>query len=251
MIKVERKIIDKILGYAIAACVSFLMILLFASLIASEFTKKSPAEQEKILLEQRKQFERAIALQRENKNLPSIWPPKMNAPYPDIELFDQKGQSFRTSQLAGRIIIIEYVDMSSPISQAQSGAKEKGAFGVMQEVDKLASPFQEALKQTTRKQMPWPHKEVIELKIIVYTQDGDQPSRDDAQNWAEHFGFAKENNVIVAIPKNDLRDIKTQDLVTGFQLVDKNMNLRVDSSGIEPKHNLRLTLMPLFEKLLP
>lgn len=247
---IDRKLIDKILGYAIAACVSVLMVLIFGSVIAVEVSKKSAPEREELLLSQRKKIERFVAERQENENLPNVWPPKMNVPYPDIELFDQKGQAFKISQLAGKILIVEYIDMSSPISQAQSGAKTKGAFGIMQDVDQYAEPFYDTLRKNAEGSISFPNNKVIHLKIIAYTQDGAQPSRDDAQNWAAHFGFKKENNIIVAVPKNDLRDLRTQDLVTGFQLVDKNQKLRVSSAGTAPKHNLKLTLIPLFEKLL-
>lgn len=247
---IEREKIDKILGYAIASCVSFLMILIFISIIAAEFGKKGVEERQEILDHQKKEFAKLEARSKKNENLPEDWPPKMNTKYPELVLLDQKGQEFKTSQLEGKILIIEYVDMSSPISQAQNGAKDSLAFGVMQDIDQLSEPFSNTYSKNAQTPMTWPNDKVIHLKIIVYTQDGAQPSRDDAQNWAEHFGFKKENNIIVAVPKNDLRDIRTQDIVTGFQLVDKNQTLRVDASGPAPKHNLQMTLIPLFEKLL-
>ncbi len=247
---IDRKLIDKILAYAIAVVVSFLMLLIFLSVVAVEVAKKSAPEREEIMNERMQKVEKFVARQKGNENLPDTWPPKMNIPYPDIELFDQKGQEFRISQLAGKILIVEYVDMSSPISQAQSGAREKGAFGIMQEVDQFAKTFDEVYKKNATNLSNWPNKDVMHLKIIAYTQDGAQPSRDDAQNWATHFGFEVSNNVIVAVAKSDIRDIQTQDILTGYQLVDRNQKLRVDSSGPAPKHNLNLTLIPLLEKLL-
>lgn len=247
---IDRKLIDKILGYSIAVCVSVLMLLIFISVVAVEVGKKSADERQEIMDMAKKEVAKFEARHRQNENLPDAWPPKMNEKYPDLQLFDQKGQEFRVSQLEGKVLIVEYVDMSSPISQAQSGARQKQAFGIMQEVDQFAEPFYETLSKNAQGTVTWPNEDVIHLKIIVYTQDGAQPSRDDAQNWAEHFGFERENNVIVAVARDDLRDVKTQDIVTGFQLVDKNQKLRVDSSGPAPKHNLSMTLIPLFEKLL-
>ncbi len=247
---IDRKTIDKIIGYSIAGLVGTLIILIMISILVAEIAKKSPEERQEILTKQNKAIERFVAEATPNKNLPQIWPPKMNETYPDMDLFDQKGQAFKISDFAGKVLIVEYIDMSSPISQAQSGAKEAGAFGIMQEVDQLAERFEETVRKSAQTEIIWPNNQVIHLKIIAYTQDGAQPSRDDAQNWAEHFDFKTENNIIVAIAKKDIRSFQTQDIITGFQLVDKNQKLRADSSGIAPKHNLKLTLIPLFEKLV-
>lgn len=246
----ERGFIDKAIGYTIAGLVCFLIVLMFYSVIAIEIAKKPAVERERILVEQRQEFERMIARQKPNENLPDVWPAQMNEVYPDITLFDQTGREFRVSDLKGRVIILEYVDMSSPISQAQSGANDRGAYGVMQDIDQYARPFADILKKDPDVGIALPHHDVIELKIIVYTQDGLQPSRDDAQNWAAHFGFEKDKGVIVAVAKKDLRSVQTQDLVTGFQLLDKKLRLRVDSAGQEPKHNLRTTFVGLVPKLL-
>ncbi|MBV1889194.1 MAG: hypothetical protein KUG67_03010 [Proteobacteria bacterium] len=90
----------------------------------------------------------------------------------------------------------------------------------------------------------------MELKIIVYGTDGAAGSRDDAEQWAEHFRLNEEDNIIVAAPSKDMRSDESQSLVRGFQLLDKNMMLRVDSSGVMPKHNLQMTLAPLVPKLI-
>ncbi len=247
---IERKKIEKALSYAIAIVVCVLISLVFLSITFAEFSKKSMQERQEILSKQRDTIKKFIVEAKPNENLPKTWPPQMNVTYPDMELLDQKGKEFKISDFAGKVLIIEYVDMSSPISQAHSGAKSKGAFGIMQDVDKLAETFEDTVQKNADGKINFPNDNVIQLKIIAYTQDGAQPSRDDAWNWAEHFGFERDNNVIVAISKKDIRTPKTQDIVTGFQLVDKNQKLRVDSSGVAPKHNLKLTLIPLFEKLL-
>lgn len=246
---IERKTIDKIISYSTAALACFLIMIFFLSMISVEVHKKPQEERQKIFDEQRESFERQAALQRPNENLPDSWPPKMNVEYVDLELFDQAGQAFRLHDLRGKVLIVEYVDMSSPVSQAQSGAKTRGAYGVMQEVDEYTGTFEDMVKRNIDAVLKFPHDDIIELKIIVYTQDGEQPSRDDAQNWAAHFGFTRGGNVIVAIPRKDIRGPQTQDLVTGYQLVDKNLNLRVDAAGLEPKHSF-ITLSTMVPKLL-
>lgn len=247
---INGKKIEKALKYAIATFTCIVIMLVFMSLIAAEVAKKPQAERQEIFTKQKEVIEKIAAARVPNENLPDIWPPKMNETYPDLELFDQKGQEFKISDFAGKILVIEYIDMSSPISQAQSGANLKGAFGIMQEVDQFAQEFHDVIAQTAQTKISWPNDNVVQIKIIAYTQDGSQATRDSAQNWAEHFGFTKENNVYVGITKKDIRNVKTQDILTGYQLVDANQKLRVDSAGPAPKHNLKLTLVPLFEDLL-
>ncbi len=244
--------IQKYLSYAIRTLFIILGLLMVLSVIHIESNKKSPEEIARILKET--QELRMILAKRghTNLNLPDPWPPKMNKPYPDFEMFDQEGKEFTFSSLKGKVIVVEYIDVSSPISQAQSGA---GLFGPYygsssSDIDKYAKPFAEVLRKNTGQGFVLPHDSIIELKIIVYGEGGGAGTRDDAQRWAEHFHLKKSDNVIVAVPKKDIRDERTDKIITGYQLVDKNLILRVDSAGPEPKHNLALTLVPLVPKLV-
>ncbi len=246
----ERKQIDKIIAYASAILVSALIMLVLFSILAVEIKKKPIEERQRIFAEQQKQFDILKSSTTINENLPNPWPPKMNEPYPDIDLIDQNGQEFKLSSLKGKIVIVEFIDMTSPISQAQSGAWLVGAYGRIQEIDKYTETFSDTLRKNTEPSIILPNNNIMQVKIIVYSEDGKQPSRDDAQNWASHFGYTREEGVIVSVARNDIRDIRTQELVTGFQLIDKNQILRVDSAGPTPKHNLKMTLVPLIPKLM-
>ncbi|PCI56350.1 MAG: hypothetical protein COB36_06130 [Alphaproteobacteria bacterium] len=228
------------------------MVLMFFAFVSIEANKKPDEEIAQILEEQRKMRIILATVSKGNENLPEVWPAKMNVAYPDFELFDQKGEKFLLSSLEGRVIILEYIDISSPVSQAQSGSAAVGVyFGAKsQELNKEAQPFSNVIKKVTNGAFMLPNDNILELKIIVYGADGAPGSRDDAEQWAQHFKIAESENVIVAVPALDMRSEESQSLVRGFQLLDKNLILRVDSSGVMPKHNLEMTLVPLVPKLI-
>ncbi len=246
--------IQKYISHATKFLLGMLSLLLLLTMFDIESNKKPPEEISKALDEQRSRYA-AFKLDEENniKNSTSnTWPPKMNNPYPEIELFDQSGQAFSLSDLKGRIIIIEYIDMTSPISQAQSGAGLFGAYNASanQDVDKYAMPIADILRKETDNSIMLPHDQIVQVKVIIYGENSGAGSRDDATNWAKHFSMDKSDNIIVAVPKNDMRGKDSDKILTGFQLIDSNMVLRVDSSGAIPKHNLKMTLVPLIPKLL-
>ncbi len=248
----DSKKVQKYLSYVIKTLFIVLGLLMVLSVVHIESNKKSPEEIAKMLKDAEEM--RAILAKRghTNMNLPETWPPKMNTVYPEIELFDQNGKEFALSSLKGKVIIVEFIDINSPISQAQSGAATYGAYyaASSSDVDKYAKPFDKVLSKYTSNAITLPNDNIIQLKIIVYGQNGGAATRDDAQLWAEHFNLKKSDNIIVAVPKKDIRDQRSSNLISGFQLVDKNMMLRVDSAGVNPKHSLAMTLIPLVPKLV-
>lgn len=191
--------------------------------------------------------------QKINANLPQPWPPAMNKAYPDIPLIDQSGVEFKLSDLKGKVLLVEFIDMASPVSQAYSGAKTKGTLGAAtQTVDEGTAPIEEIIKTETRPvgQVDLPHPDIIMVKILIYNENAQQAGPPDAERWAKHFGFSREGGVIVAVPQKNLRDKTTDLLIPGFQLIDKAFLLRVDSAGVNPKNSLIFSLAPLIPTLL-
>ncbi len=246
----DRKKIDNVISWSVKILFSLLFLLIVASVANVEITKKSPEEIASILKQQKEEYIKLSQGNPVNENLPDPWPAKMNKPYPEIELIDQDGNEFKLSSLKGKVVIVSFIDMSSPISQAQFGAALSGPFGFTTQVDKMVYTFDDVLRKELGGDFTLPHDDVVELGIIVYTQDGGQASVDDAKSWADHFDLSSEDGEIVAVPKKDIRGEESDKIITGFQLIDKNHILRVDSSGPNPKHNLRMTLVPLLPKLL-
>lgn len=246
----EIEQVRKALSYVMIGLFSMLLLLLLFGFVAVEMTKKPQQEINEIVAQNRKALLFAIEGKPINSNFPDPWPPNMNQTYPEIALIDNTGKEFNLSELKGKVLIVEYVDMMSPISQAQSGARIVGSYAGG-EVDSLTEEVADVIKRETQGKFMLPDENVVHVKIIIYGENGGQASRDDAQNWAEHFKFSAEtNNVVVAVPVKNLTSEITDKVIGGYQLVDRNYFLRVDSAGPEPKHNLQLTFAPMVAKLI-
>lgn len=242
----ELETFQKYLGKAIKFLCGALLFMFLSSLMVLEWLKKPPEVQ-------KRNFEKYVAEKYGldfNENYPKPWPPAMNVTYPDFDLIDQTGAPFKISDLKGKIVLIEWVDMSSPISQGYSNAADVGVFGSVEKFDQFAVPIEKMIAKETSGQIVLPNDNLQILKIIIQTQNGQQPQQKDAEEWAAFFKYSKENNVIVAVPAKDLRGKLTETITPGYQLVDADLMLRVDSAGLNPKHNLQMTLVPMLPKLL-
>lgn len=245
----EREKVDKIINISVKVLFSALFVVMFFAVMRIEATKKPQEEITEILKQEQEDRIKMAQGKPLNENIPDPWPAKMNKPYPEIELIDRDGKAFKLSNHKGKVIILSFIDMSSPVSQAQAGAGLSGAYGLTQETDKLAEPFSETLRKGDV-DLTLPNDDVVEINVLVYAQDGAQTTVDNADSWANHFDLEREKGVVVAIPQKDIRGEESEKIINGFQLLDKNHILRVDSSGSEPKHNLRMTFIPLVPKLL-
>lgn len=245
----EREKVNKIINISLKILFSALFILIFIAVMNIEATKKSDEEIASILQQQMEERAKLAAGKPLNENIPDPWPPKMNKPYPKIGLIDKDGKAFNLSDHKGKVIILNFIDMSSPVSQAQAGSGLAGPYGVTQDVDQYTEPFADTVRKTVE-DFSLPNDNVVEINVLVYAQDGAQTTVDDAANWATHFDLEQEQGVIVAIAQKDIRSEESDKIINGFQLIDQNHILRVDASGPEPKHNLKMTLIPMLPKLL-
>ena len=237
-------LILKYLRYATYVLSAFLVLAIGLSVYILEATKMPPEVRNRIMSDLNNQF-------KNYSNFPLPWPPQMNKQYPDIGLIDQEGKAFKLSDFRGKIILIETIDMAMAQSQAYSGAATFGPFGAKTaEVDKKLQPIQAIIGKYSEGKITLPNPDIIYVKIIFYNATAAQALPTDATNWAEHFKLSKADNIFVAVPDKDLRIAATTSLLPGFQLIDRAFNLRVDSSGLTPKHNLEMTLIPLIPKLL-
>ena len=176
------------------------------------------------------------------------WPPKVGRLYPDLQLIDQEGQSFRLSALMGKVILLEPIGMTCPACQAFSGAHDVGGFGGgvagggLDSLHKLLPRYAKGLRL--------PRRDVVVVQLLLYDMRYGQPKPKDAREWALHFGLKKGHNEIVAVSPYDLRSDIAYNLVPGFHLIDKNFILRSDSTGHQPKDNLYAKLFPMIPYLL-
>lgn len=179
---------------------------------------------------------------------PNPWPPVLEQAYPDLDLMDQDGQTFKLSDLKGKIIIVEPVGMNCAACQAFSGAQYYGAFQnnpVQPELESLERMFPKYARG-----LKLPHPEIVVVQLLLYDMGMGRPNKTHAKIWAEHFKMEKSYNFFVAVSPLDLRGQASYDLIPGFQLIDQNFILRVDSTGHKPTHNLYTQLLPSVPVLL-
>lgn len=225
----------KILRYATIILTTLLLFMIGLSVLVAESSKKPPEVRNRIMADLKNQ----AAIQA---SLPKPWPPQMNKPYPNFGLVDQEGKAIKLSDFRGKVILIENVDMGNKVSQALSG-------GIV-DLPEAPQPIQKIVGEYSEGKVSLPNPEIILIKILYYNEKGERPTQADAARWAAHFKLSRTDNVIVAVPDQDMRAYYTSLIIPGYQLVDRAFNLRVDSAGENPKHSLEMTLIPLLAKLL-
>ena len=192
------------------------------------------------------------AQQKTTHYQPNPWPPVLNQLYPDLELIDQSGETFKLSYLKGKVIIIEPIGMNCPSCQAYSGAHDYGAFE-HNPIEKYSKSFRKIFPLYAEG-LELPSKDIIFVQLLLYDMRMGKPTAKDAHEWAQHFKFYRKNNHFVAVSPRDMRSAESYAMIPGFQLIDKNFVLRIDSTGHHPKHGLYKHLIPMtpeFVKQVP
>lgn len=176
------------------------------------------------------------------------WPPRVGEPYPDLELIDQTGRPVRLSSFKGSVIVVEPVGMTCPACQAFSGAHRYGSVGGV--VPQRGLPSIEEMFPRFTNGLSLSDERIVLVQLLLYSLSMGAPSPDDARRWAEHFRMDRAKNRVVLAGTPDLLGQASYDMIPGFQLVDRNFILRVDSTGHQPRHDLYRTLLPMVAQLL-
>jgi len=175
------------------------------------------------------------------------WPPRLDKPYPDLELVDQTGQKVKLSSFKGRVMLVEAVGMNCPACQAFAGAHEAGGFeGITPQ--KGLSSIEKLFAQHAG--VPFGTDRLVFVQVLLYSMSMKAPTADDARRWAEHFGMERSSDRVVLAGEPWLLGTASYDLIPGFQLVDRNFVLRSDSTGHQPRHNLYTHLLPMAGRLV-
>ncbi len=175
------------------------------------------------------------------------WPPKLDKPYPDLELVDQAGQKVRLSSFKGRVILVEAIGMNCSACQAFAGAHAAGSFEGVAPQKGLAS-IETLFQQHAGVAFDDPR--FVFVQLLLYSMTMKAPTADDARRWAEHFGMERSRDHVVLAGEPWLLGTASYDLIPGFQLIDKDFVLRSDSTGHQPRHNLVTHLLPMVGKLI-
>lgn len=180
--------------------------------------------------------------------LPSVWPPRVGEPYPDLELVDQTGQLVRLSSFKGSVLLIEPIGMNCPACQSFAGAHRLGSYEGIQPQGGLPS-IEELVPQYARG-ASLSDDRIVYVQLLLYSMTMEAPTPEDARKWAEHFRADRAKNHIVLAGTKEFIGQASYDMIPGFQLVDRNFILRVDATGHRPKHSLFTQLLPAIPRLL-
>lgn len=176
------------------------------------------------------------------------WPPKLNQPYPDLELVDQHGTRTRLSDFKGHIILLEPIGMPCKACQAFSGGHQRGGYEGIPPQPGLPSIAEAA---RTYGGFDLSDDRIVKIYLLLYNLDMQAPTADDARNWAKHFHLERANNEIVLAGTPALVGDDSYRMIPGLQLIDQDMILRVDSTGrTNQQHDLYRELLPTVGRML-
>jgi len=170
------------------------------------------------------------------------WPPKIGEKYPDLALLDHKGQQMRMSSFEGKLIIVEPVGIRWPKEelQGESVKRPRSSWEGIKE-------FKQYLTRT--RQILLPDDNIVYIQIVLFDANLNHPSLRDIQNWVQRYDFRQSRGEYVFITDEDLSGPVSYSLVPGFQLIDKDLILRADSTGENPQDDLFEVLVPLINEL--
>ncbi len=180
--------------------------------------------------------------------LPSPWPPRIGATYPDLELVNRAGETLRLSQFRGKVILVEPVGMSCPACNAFAGGNN-GIGGYRGLRPQEGVPSIEKLLERKARGVKLTDPDLVLVQIIFYDYEMEAPDVQDARDWARHFAISPKEARVV-IPSADLRSPATYDLIPGFHLIDRDFILRYDAAGHHPRDDLWSELLPAIPGLL-
>lgn len=175
------------------------------------------------------------------------WPPRVGEPFPDIPLIDQNGKAVKIGSFRGKVILVEYIGMNCPACQAFAGAHDKGPLGKVR--PQRGVPSIESLFPRYAGGASLDDRRIVFVQILLYDLSMGKPTQGDAKRWKRHFRTSGANP-LVFVPREDLRGSASYKLIPGFQAIDKNFVVRLDSTGHHPQHNLYTELLPAVPELL-
>lgn len=177
----------------------------------------------------------------------TAWPPKLNAPYPSVNMVDQEGQLTSIEDFRGKVVLIEIVGMTCPACVALSGGSLYGGYGSTLPQSNI-EPIDEYVERFSGESLDNP--DIVFVQILLSDPTMQPTDSEDAQTWAYHFRMNRKEGRIVLGGSKALFSGESLSLVPGFHLLDRNSVLRADSSGTLPPDNLYEKLIPMIPDLL-
>jgi hypothetical protein len=169
------------------------------------------------------------------------WPPKLDEPYPDLQLTDENGSPVRLSDFKGKIILLELVGLPCKACQAYAGGHQFGPFQSVRPQQNL-----ESIEKYARRfgAVDLKNKEIVYVQLLLYGTSSRAPTLDEAKAWAKHFRMQRSDNRLVLVGAPSMVSPESYAMIPGFHLIDRNFILRRDAAGHQPTHNLYSDLLP-------
>ena len=162
-------------------------------------------------------------------------------------MIDQNGDLTSLEEFRGKVVLIEVVGMTCPACVSLSGGMLYGGYGATLPQSNLES-IEEYVGRFSGESLDNP--DIVFVQILLSDPNGQPTNAEDAQTWAYHFRFDREEGRVVLGGSKTLFNSESLKMVPGFHLLDRNLVLRADSCGHEPRHNLYEKLIPMIPDLL-
>ncbi len=175
------------------------------------------------------------------QQLPAVWPPQVGATFPDLELFDHRGEKVRLSSFEGKVLLIKPVGMSCAACNAFNGGNKRGTFpGASCQAD--LEPMAVYVPRFANG-LSLDCEDIVVVEILFFNLEMQAPSVADAAAWSSHYGLDQKPNHVVLVAPEVMRQ-PSYDMIPGYLLVDRDFVLRKDASGHHPVDDLYQSLIP-------
>lgn len=191
--------------------------------------------------------ERMASLQSA-RNVVAGWPPEVGKPFPNLSLIDHQGNPVGVESWRGKPTLVEIVAMSCAGCQGFSGGNKFGAFGGFAVQEGLKSIEEYYEQYTTGHKLHDP--EINFVQIIIYNLHLEAPAPAELSAWRTHFHFDEHQNTSIISGGAPLASGTSFAMIPGFLLLDKDLTVRFDSTGHNPRHDLFWELLPGMKRLL-
>jgi hypothetical protein len=177
------------------------------------------------------------------------WPPVVGEPYPDLALLTPQGERVMLSSLRGRVLLVEPIGLDCPACNAFAGANEPGVGGFQGTSSQRGLPSVPELLRSYGVDPADPR--LVHVQLLLYDMTRTRaPSPKLARLWAQHFGFGDAVNEVVLVGEDYLIGPASYDMIPGFHVVGADFELRWDSSGHTPLHDLWREVLPALPEML-
>ena len=176
------------------------------------------------------------------------WPPEVGRAFPDLTFRDAAGEPFRMASLRGKVVLVEPIGMNCPACNAFAGGNtERGGYsGTRPQADLDA--LEEILPKYSGG-VTMDHPDLVVVHLLLYSMEMRAPTQDDARRWAEHFGMEGSRHRVIFADERFIGSASFN-LIPGFQLLDRSLVVRSDSTGHHPKDNLYTQLLPMLGEMI-